>query len=89
MKKICKKISFYKDFCEYFFEEWCKYFNDNSLVLKDIHIKVRTNNSFENFNRIFKHVYNMKSNMNIIKYIDKLLELAINQVECFMEHLNE
>ena len=70
-------------------DEWCKYFKDNSLVLKDIHKKVRTNNSLENFNRIFKHVYNMKSNMNMIKYIDTLLELAMNQVEFFKKHLNE
>ena len=89
IKKICKKNTFYKDFCKYFMDEWCKYFKDNSLVLKDIHKKVRTNNSLENFNRIFKHVYNMKSNMNMIKYIDTLLELAMNQVEFFKKHLNE
>ena len=88
IKKICKKNSFYKDFCQYFLDEWSKYFKDNSLVLKDIHIKIRTNNSLENFNRTFKHSFNMKSNMNFIKYIDNLLDLAINQVEFFKEHLN-
>ena len=70
IKKICKKDIFYKDFCNYFLAEWSKYFKDKSLVLNDVHIKVRTNNSLENFNRTFKHSYNMKSNMKLIKYID-------------------
>ena len=69
-------------------EEWSKYFKDNSLVLNDIHIKVRTNNSLENLNRTFKHSYNMKSNMKLIKYIDRLLEFAKNQLEFFKEQLN-
>ena len=68
--------------------EWSKYFKDKSLVLNDVHIKVRANNSLENFNRTFKHSYNMKSNMKLIKYIDTLLEFAKNQIEFFKGQLN-
>ena len=68
--------------------EWSKYFKDKSLVLSDVHIKISTNNSLENFNRTFKHSYNMKSNMKLIKYIDTLLEFAKDQIEFFKERLN-
>ena len=70
-------------------EEWSKYFKDKSLVLNDVHIKVRTNNSLENFNRTFKYSYNMKGHMKLIKYIDTLLEFAKDQIEFFKERLNE
>ena len=89
IKKICKKNSFYKDFCDYFLEEWSKYFKDKSLVLNDVHIKVRTNNSLENFKITFKYSYNMKGHMKLIKYIDTLLEFAKDQIEFFKERLNE
>ena len=68
--------------------EWSKYFKDKSLVLNDVHIKVRTNNSLENFNRTIKHSYNIKRNMKLIKYIDTLLKFAKNQIEFFKEKLN-
>ena len=69
-------------------DEWSKYFKDKSLVLNDAHIKIRTNNSLENFNRTFKHSYNMKSNMKLIQYIDTLLEFAKDQLEFFKDQLN-
>ena len=47
IKKICKENIFYKEFFNYFLAEWSKYFKDKSLVLNDVHIKVRTNNSLK------------------------------------------
>ena len=83
-----QKNKFYKDFGKYFEDQWVKYFKDKSLVLRNIHKKVRTNNSLENFNRIYKHTYEMKSNMNLIKYIDNLLELAKDQINLYKNQLN-
>ena len=65
-KLIWLSIPFYKKFCDYFLEEWSKYFKDKSLVLNDVHIKARTNNSLENFKRTIKYSYNKKNNMKLI-----------------------
>ena len=73
IKNICKKDKFYKDFQNYFIDQWEPYFKNKSLVLLNVHKKIRTNNSLENFNIIFRHSYHMKGHMNLIKYINTLL----------------
>ena len=54
IEEICKKDKIYKDFKKYFNNQWSGYFKNKTLSLKDIDKKFRTNNSLENFNRIFK-----------------------------------
>jgi hypothetical protein len=39
---------------QYFKMNWVKYFKDKTVCLRNIDKKIRTNNSLENFNRIFK-----------------------------------
>ena len=53
-------------------------FQENILVLKNINKKFRTNNSLENFNRTFKRLYEMKENMNLITYVDNLVEIFMD-----------
>ena len=55
---------------------------------KKIHKKIRTNNSLENFNRIFGYSYHMEGHINLIKYIDILLEFAKDQIEFYKSQLN-
>ena len=88
IKKICKKDKFYKGFQTYFIEQWEQYFQNKSLVLLNVHKKIRTNNSLENFNRIFKHIYQMEGHMNLTKYIDTLLEFAKAQLQFYKSELN-
>ncbi len=74
IKNICKKNKFYKDFQNYFIEQWEPYLKNKSLVLLNVHKKIRAKNSLENFNRFFRHSYHMEGYMNLIKYRDNFLE---------------
>ena len=64
------KNKIYKEFKEYFSKQWLLYFKNKILILRGVNTKIRTNNSLEIFNRIFKHNINMKNNMELITYID-------------------
>ena len=46
-----------------------QYFKNKSLCLKDIDKKFRTNNSLENFNRIFKTKMGNKGEIELVKYV--------------------
>ena len=48
-----------------------------------VHKIIRTNNSLENFNINFKHSYHMEGHMNLIKYIDNLLECTKDQIDFY------
>ena len=71
-------INFYKDFENYFNKQWSPMFQENILVLKNINKKFHTNNSLENINRTFKRLYDMKENMNLITYVDDLVEIFMD-----------
>ena len=57
-----KNLLFYKD---YLLEEWGLYFTNKSFYLKDVESIFRTNNELENYNRIFKHLDNMRGNIKM------------------------
>ena len=59
------------------------------MNLLGVNIKFRTNNSLENFNRICKHNINMKNNMELITYVDNLINLFIEQINFFESNINQ
>jgi len=89
INKICKKNKKYNEFKEYFTEQWIPYFKNKILVLKDIDIKFRTNNSIENFNRYFRYNIKIKENMNLMSYVDNLLAFNNQQIKYFKENINK
>lgn len=89
IKMICKKNKIYKDFGKYLITQWSPYFKDNILVLRNIDIKFRTNNSIENFNKFFKLNVKMKDNMHLLEYLDNLIEFSKNQIEFFKDNINK
>ena len=62
------------DFILYFKQTWIKFFNNESLFLNNVNIKFRTNNSSENFNRIFKNNFNKNKNKSLAEFIDIILD---------------
>ena len=68
------------DFILYFNIIWIKYFKSNAFNLNDISIKFRTNNFLERFNSILKEYAGKKGNINLIKFIDILID-EINEHE--------
>ena len=90
-KKINKsfKNKIYKYFKEYFIKQWIPYFKNKILLLRGVNIKFRTNNSLENFNRIFKHNIKMKNNMELISYVDNLINLSIDQINFYKSNINQ
>jgi len=58
------------------------YFINKILNLWGVNIKLRTNNSLENFNRSL-HNINIKNNMDLITYVDNLINLSIEQINFF------
>ena len=73
---IYKKNKIYKDFNKYFINQWSDYYINKTLCLKNIDIKFRTNNSLENFNRIFKNKIGVKGEIELVKYVDNLIDIT-------------
>ena len=73
------------DFILYFEEQWLSYFKDGSLQLDEINIKFRTNNSLENFNRRLKSNFHSRKNINIINFIDILVDEVQNHEAYLIE----
>ena len=59
-KKMIENFKLYnkelENFILYFNENWLNYFKDGTLNLKNIDIKIRSNNCLENFNIILKGI---------------------------------
>ena len=87
INNICKKDKIYKDFNKYFINQWSEYFNNKSLCLKDIDKKFRTNNSLENFNRIFKTKMGNKGEIELVKYVDNLIDITKDQINYFLKEI--
>ena len=85
MIKICKKNILFKDFNKYFINQWSEYFINKTLCLKDINIKFRTNNSLENFNRIFKHKMGNKGEIELVNYVDSFIDITKGQINFFLK----
>ncbi len=91
IKKLIKylKIKFIKNLKNIFQSNWLPFFKNKILILRGVNTKFRTNNSLENFNRIFKHNINMKNNMNLITYVDNPINLSIEQLNFFKSIINQ
>ena len=87
IEEICKKDKIYKDFKKYFNNQWSGYFKNKTLCLKDIDKKFRTNNSLENFNRIFKNKFGFKGEVQLVTYVDTLIEITEEQIKYFTKQI--
>ena len=87
IEEICKKDKIYKDFKKYFKNQWSGYFKNKTLSLKDIDKKFRTNNSLENFNRIFKNKFGFKGEVQLVTYVDTLIEITEEQIKYFTKQI--
>ena len=72
---LINKINFFKD---YFSKTWVEYFVNGTLNLYKVETIFRTNNSLENYNKIFKNLLNMKPDMHFTLYIDNIKQEIIN-----------
>ena len=86
-KNAFRKKNKYKDFENYFSNQWEDFFKNKTLCLEKIAIKFRTTNSLENFNRIFKNEFNKKGEIDFVEYVDTLIVLAKEQKEYFEKEL--
>ena len=57
------------------------------MCLKDIDKKFRTNNSLENFNRIFKNKFGCKGEVQLVTYVDTLIEITEEQIKYFTKQI--
>lgn len=89
VNKLFKKISEYSIFNKYFLSTWSKYFKNGSLCLKNVNIKIRTNNSLENFNRRFKNLFIKKNNIEPIIYVDNLIAIAFENKDFYLNQINK
>ena len=55
------------------------------MFLDDIKIKFRTNNCLENFNKQLKYSFRAKKNINILIFIDILIEEVLKHEEYLIE----
>lgn len=67
-KSKYKNKKIYIDFIDYFEKQWLIYFERSDLNLNYIYIKIRTNNSLENYNNKFQKNFKKKENKNILYF---------------------
>ena len=60
------------EFYNYFFDNWIPFFEQKVLSLNSINIKIRTNNSLENFNKLLKNNF-LKKGLKSLFYFLMLL----------------
>ena len=87
IKNAFRKKNKYKDFENYFSNQWEDFFKNKTLCLEKIAIKFGTTNSLESFNRIFKNEFNKKGEIDFVEYVDTLIVLAKEQKEYFEKEL--
>ena len=76
--KSKKDKIFYKT---YLVETWGKYFKNKTLELINVKKIFRTNNSLENYNRLFKNLNCMKPNVIFSTYVDNIKNELIYNIK--------
>ena len=84
LSKEAKEIIL-EDFNTYFKGQWLDYFTKGVLVLNHINIKYRSNNCLENFNKQLKRNFLKKKDINLINYVDIIIEEVIKHEEYIIE----
>ena len=67
--------------------EWSEYFINDSLWIKKVDKKFRTNNSLENFISFFKNKIWIKSEIKLVKSVDTLIDITKGQIKYFKKKL--
>ena len=80
-----KKNKVYLDFINYCVKQWLLYFERSDLNLNNIHIKIRTNNSLENYYNNFQNNFNKKGKQEAFIFLDVIMEEVINHEKTLCE----
>ena len=75
------------EFYNYFFDNWIPFFEQKVLSLNNINIKIRTNNSLENFNKILKKQFFKKGAQEPFLFLDVIMNEVIKH-EGFINNKN-
>ena len=75
--KFKKKYPIDEEFYNYFNNYWIPFFEQKILVLKDVDIKLRTNNSLENFNKLLKKHFFKKGIQEPYLFLDVIMDEVI------------
>ena len=77
------------EFIDYFKFQWLEYFNKDILNLNGIYIKFRSNNCLENFNRQLKRYSLSKRQLNLVNYVDILINESIDHEEYIITEMKK
>ena len=77
------------EFIDYFKFQWLDYFNKDILNLNGIYIKFRSNNCLENFNRQLKRYSLRKRQLNLVNYVDILINESIEHEEYIITEMKK
>ena len=58
-------------------------------MFKNTEKKFRTNNSLENFNRFFKNKIGTKGEIELVKYVDSLIDITKGQINYFLKEIKK
>ena len=77
------------EFIDYFKFQWLEYFNKDILNLNGIYIKFRSKNCLENFNRQLKRYSLSKRQLNLVNYVDILINVSIDHEEYIITEMKK
>ena len=80
---------FLDEFIDYFKFQWLDYFNKDILNLNGIYIKFRSNNCLENFNRQLKRYSLRKRQLNLVNYVDILINQSVEHEEYIITEMKK
>ena len=80
MRKRIKKYNDpnYEDLYRYYKKQRIPILKDNILNLKNVDIKIRTNNNIKNFNKIFQQNFNKKVCQEPVYFLDEIYKNKLN-----------
>jgi len=84
---LMNKCPNYEDFYRYYKKQWIPILKDKILNLKNVDIKIRTNNSIENFNKIFKQSFIKKGSQEPVYFLETIMSEVCNH-EIYINKLN-
>ena len=71
----------------YFFNQWIPFFEKNVLSLNNINIKIRTNNSLENFSKLLKKQFLKKGAQEPYIFLDVIMNEVVKH-EAYINNIN-
>ena len=86
-KNFMNKYPHYEDFYKYYNKQWIPILKNKILNLKNRDIKIRTNNTLENFNKIFQQSFIKKGCQEPVIFLESIMSEVYNH-EIYINKLN-